>query len=126
MSSQHSSMIKESNYAKITQDLKAQEAQMLHKNDSIEVLKTIAQKHGIKRSKQLIETLLKKEVVMFAYETAIGKDVGELKIFNQYFTTNDFNAFKINENVKDNALLFTMMYVFYKFDWKTHIECLDE
>ena len=63
---------------------------------------------------------------MFAMETAVGKDVGELKMFNSYFATNNYDAFQINDAVKDNLLLFTMMYVFYQFNWKNKIELLDE
>lgn len=116
----------QSPYVKTIQEMKSQEPQSQTKSDSVDVLKNIAQKHGIKKSKQLIESLLKKEVVILAQETALGKDVGELKIFNQYFITNDYDAFKINDGVKDNALLFTLMYLFYKRNWKHQIECLDE
>jgi len=44
-----------------------------------------------------------------------------MKSFSEYFLQNNYDAFKIDKVTNGNLLYFTMMYVYYKEDWKTNI-----
>jgi hypothetical protein len=52
--------------------------------------------------------------------------IEEIKTFNDYFLQNSYDSFKIDKANNGNLLYFTMMYVFYKEDWKTSIPKLNE
>ena len=48
----------------------------------------------------------------------IANSSEELQNFNTYFLDNNYDAFKIDNAVKSNCLLFTMLYCYHKQDWK--------
>lgn len=52
--------------------------------------------------------------------------IEEIKTFNDYFLQNSYDSFKIDKANNGNLLYFTMMYVFYKEDWKSSIPKLNE
>jgi len=52
--------------------------------------------------------------------------IEEIKTFNDYFLQNSYDSFKIDKANNGNILYFTMMYVFYKEDWKTNVPKLNE
>ena len=110
-----SSKFKESPYIKsISEAHHNNTPEVRARNDSVQALKTIAQKHGIKKSRAIIENLMMKEVMNIAQQCALGNtQIGELSNFDKYFCTNNYDAFKINESVKDNLLFFTLMFNFY-------------
>jgi len=45
---------------------------------------------------------------------------------NQYFFTNNYNAFYINKALEGNVLTFNLLYCYQKFQWKNTIPQLDE
>lgn len=50
----------------------------------------------------------------------------ELKDFSSYFSQPDYDAFKIDEAVDGNSLMFTVMYFAHKHNWKTLLPQIKE
>jgi len=49
-----------------------------------------------------------------------------LKNYNTYFFTNNYNAFDMNNAVEGNLLSFNLLYCYKKYNWKSNIPELDE
>ena len=56
----------------------------------------------------------------------VESDSVELKNYNSYFFTNNYNAFNMNKAVDGNLLTFNMIYCYQKFDWKNKLPLIDE
>jgi len=41
--------------------------------------------------------------------------------FNSYFASKDYDAFVIDNALKGNSLLFTLLYVYQKLNWKSNL-----
>ena len=52
--------------------------------------------------------------------------IEEMKSFNEYFLSNSYDSFKVDKASNGNLLFFTMMYAYYKEDWKSNIPRLNE
>jgi hypothetical protein len=56
----------------------------------------------------------------------ISHQTEELKNFNTYFSNPNYDAFLIDNALKGNSLLFTMMYIYYQMGWKAKLPQVNE
>jgi len=50
----------------------------------------------------------------------------ELQNFSQYFTGADYDAFKIDKALKGNSMIFTLLYIYNKLNWKNALPKVSE
>jgi len=91
--------------------------------------KTINSNFG-QRNKKQIENMVVKKMLKISEQLVKGEvvesDSVELKGYNDYFFTNNYNAFGINKAVDGNILTFNLIYLYQKFDWKNKLPLIDE
>jgi hypothetical protein len=51
----------------------------------------------------------------------ISNTTSELQDYNNYFVDKNYDAFLIDNALKGNSLMFTMMYIYNRLNWKTTI-----
>lgn len=91
--------------------------------------KTINSNFG-QRNKKQIENMVVKKMLKISEQLVKGEvvesDSVDLKGYNDYFFTNNYNAFAINKAVDGNILTFNLIYLYQKFDWKNKLPLVDE
>lgn len=45
----------------------------------------------------------------------------DLKNFNEYFVNPNYDAFLIESATRSNCMLFTLMYIYHKQNWRTSL-----